>query len=137
METINWWKAKTKLDIYATHNGSEAVSAYVFDNKIYVDFDNLGSGEIVNVYTPFDFEVVDVYARVKNGGQVASKTLTLKNTTTALTDALDVSVDKGIVRAATIDSGQAVFKKDENDLNIVSSAHADGDALVILSIVPG
>ena len=137
MKSINWWKTKTKLDISAAHSGSEAISAYVFDNKIFVDFDNLGSGEIVTVDTPFDFEVVDAYLRVKNGGNVTSKTLTVKNNTTALSSALSMATDKGIARTTTLDSAQAVFSKGDNDLKLVSSAHNDGDALVVISIVPG
>jgi hypothetical protein len=99
---------------------------------IVCDFTALGSGETVTINTPFKFEVIDVWLVVKNGENVGSKTLTVKNSSTALSSALSMATDKARVATATLDEDQAVFSVGDNDLVLVSSAHADGGATVYI-----
>jgi len=71
-------------DFSPVHSGSEAVTATLQNNVIKVEITNLGSSETVTLDTPFDFEIVDVYMRVTNGGNVNPKTVVVKNNATAV-----------------------------------------------------
>jgi hypothetical protein len=129
----NWRASGGALDISATHSGNGTVSECVAqDGMIVCDFTALGSGETVTINTPFKFEVIDVWLVVKNGENVTSKTLTVKNSSTALSSALSMATDKARVATATLDEDQAVFSVGDNDLVLVSSAHADGGATVYI-----
>jgi hypothetical protein len=130
----NWRASGGALDISATHSGNGVITECVAqDGMIICDFTLLGSGETVTINTPFKFTVIDAYLVVGNGENVASKTLTVKNGSTALTSALSMATDKALVRATTLDEDQAVFQVDDNDLVFTSSAHADGGATVYVS----
>jgi hypothetical protein len=130
----NWRASGGALDISATHSGDGSVSECVAqDGKIICDFTALGSGETVTINTPFKFEVIDVYLVVKNGENVSSKTLTVKNSSTALSSAMSMATDKARVATATLDEDQAVFAVGDDDLTLVSSAHGDGGATVYIS----
>jgi hypothetical protein len=127
----NWRASGGALDISATHSGSETISECVAqDGMIICDFTALGSGETVTINTPFKFEVIDIHLVVKNGENVSSKTLTVKNGSTALSSAMSMATDKARVATATLDEDQAVYNVGENDLVFTSSAHADGGATV-------
>jgi len=128
----NWRASGGALEITAVHSGSEAVTATAESGKIVVDFSRLGSGETVTVNTPFKFTVYDAVLVVGNGENVASKTLTVKNNSTALTSALSMATDKARVATATLDEDQAVFDTSDNDLVLTSSAHADGGGTLYL-----
>jgi len=141
MKSIDFYKYFSAnpdgASLTATHSGSETVTAKAFkDGRIVVYFANLGSTEYITINTPFAFEVIDAYLRVENGENVGSKTLTVYNGSSAVSSALSMATDKGIARATTIDSTYAEFAADDNDLKLVSSAHADGDATVTLVIQP-
>lgn len=124
-----------ELSIDATHSGNGTVAAVLIGDKIIVDITALGSGENVIVDTPFGFEIIDAYLRVANGGNVNSKTLTVQNGSTAVSSDLSMATDKSIKRATTIDSAEAAFVAGDDDLKLVSSAHADGSCKVVLTIV--
>jgi len=130
----NWRASGGALDISATHSGDGTVSECVAqDGKIICDFTALGSGETVTISTPFKFEVIDVYLVVKNGENVSSKTLTVKNSSTALSSAMSMATDKARVATATLDEDQAVYGVGDDDLVLTSSAHGDGGATVYIS----
>ena len=129
----NWRASGGALDISAAHSGDGTVSECVAqDGMIVCDFTALGSGETVTINTPFKFEVIDVWLVVKNGENVSSKTLTVKNDSTALSSAMSMATDKARVATATLDEDQAVFAARDNDLVLTSSAHADGGATVYI-----
>ena len=141
MLSKTFWKYFDKnaeyTSITATHSGGAAVSAKLYRNGLLtVDFTDLGSGETVTVKTPFDFEVADFWLRVTSGGEVSSKTLTLRNGSTAISSALSMATDKATVRPTTMDSAQTSFVKDDDDLVLISSAHADGDGRAYILITP-
>ena len=130
----NWRASGGASGISATHSGSETITECVAqDGMIICDFTLLGSGETVTINTPFKLTVIDAYLVVGNGENVASKTLTVKNGSTALSSALSMATDKGVARTTTLDEDQAVFDVGDNDLTLVSSAHADGGATVYIS----
>ena len=130
----NWRASGGALDISATHSGDGTVPECVAqDGKIICDFTALGSGETVTINTPFKFTVYDIVLVVGNGENVGSKTLTVKNSSTALSSAMSMATDKARVATATLDEDQAVFAVGDNDLTLVSSAHADGGATVYIS----
>ena len=134
MKSITYWRGKgAGFKLTVAHSGNGTATAEVANNQIICHFTDLGSGEIVTINTPFSFEVIDAALIVDNGQQVASKTLTVKNDTTALSSTLSMATDKGLTRATTIDEDVASFAVDDNDLKLVSSAHADGDATVYIS----
>lgn len=129
----NWRASGGALDISATHSGNGAITECVAqDGMIICDFTLLGSGETVTINTPFKFTVIDVTMVVGNGENVASKTLTVKNGSTALSSALSMATDKARVATATLDEDEAVFNVGDNDLTLVSSAHADGGGTVYI-----
>ena len=130
----NWRASGGALEISATHSGNGVITECVSqDGMIICDFTLLGSAETVTINTPFKFTVIDVVMVVGNGENVASKTLTVKNNTTALSSALSMATDKARVATTTLDEDQAVFSVGDNDLVLTSSAHADGGATVYIS----
>jgi|GEM_PF-2197014 hypothetical protein len=130
----NWRASGGALDISATHSGNGTVPECVAqDGMIICDFTALGSGETVTINTPFKFTVIDVVMVVGNGENVTSKTLTVKNDSTALSSALSMATDKARVATATLDEDQAVFSVGDDDLVLASSAHGDGGGTVYIS----
>ena len=130
----NWRASGGALDISATHSGNGTVPECVAqDGMIICDFTALGSGETVTISTPFKFTVIDVVMVVGNGENVTSKTLTVKNDSTALSSALSMATDKARVATATLDEDQAVFSVGDDDLVLASSAHGDGGGTVYIS----
>ena len=133
LTSANAWKLPYQ-PITATSDGDGTQSAYMYAGKIVVDINNLGSGEIVTLSTPIAIEVIDCYAVVKESGGVTSKTLTLKNSTDAISSALSVAATDGLVsRTTKIFDTKANFDAGDDDMKIVSSAHTDGDAYVVIS----
>jgi len=129
----NWRASGGALSISATHSGNGTIPECVApDGMIICDFTALGRGETVTINTPFKFTVIDVIMVVGNGENVTSKTLTVKNSSTALSSALSMATDKGIARTTTLDEDQALFNVGDNDLTLVSSAHADGGGTVYI-----
>ena len=99
---------------------------------IICDFTALGSSETVTINTPFKFTVIDITMVVGNGENVGSKTLTVKNGSTALSSAMSMATDKARVATATLDEDEAVFNVGDNDLVLASSAHSDGGGTVYI-----
>ncbi len=136
MRTHSWWRTQGgKFILTAVHSGSEAVSAYIYGDKLYCDFDNLGSGETVTITLPGALKIIDARLRVKKGGEVATKTLTVKNGSDTVSSTLSMATDKGVVRATTIDTTYTSVAK-AGTIVLTSSAHADGNALVVIDIEP-
>jgi hypothetical protein len=133
--SITNWRGGTGgfFDISAAHSGDGTItSCGAQDNMIICDFTALGSGETVTIDTPFAFEIIDVWLVVGNGENVTSKTLTVNNTSTAVSSALSMATDKGVASTATLDEDQAKFAVGDDDLVLTSSAHADGGATVYI-----
>ena len=129
----NWRASGGALDISATHSGDGTVTECVAqDGKIICDFTALGSSETVTINTPFKFTVYDIVLVVGNGENVGSKTLTVKNGSTALSSAISMATDKARVATATLDEDEAVFNVGDNDLVLASSAHSDGGGTVYI-----
>jgi hypothetical protein len=129
----NWRASGGALEISATHSGSETITECVAQNGMIIcDFTALGSGETITINTPFKFTVIDVTMVVGNGENVTSKTLTVKNNTTALSSAMSMATDVARVATATLDEDQALFNVGDNDLVLVSSAHSDGGGTVYI-----
>ena len=99
---------------------------------IFCDFTALGSGETVTIKTPFKFTVIDIFMVVGKGENVTSKTITVKNDSTALSGAMSMTNDIARVPTAYLDEDQALFNIGDDDLVLVSSAHNDGGATVYL-----
>ena len=83
----------------------------------------LGVSENITINTPVAFNVLD--AKIHTTTHVASRTLQVKNNTTAVSSTM-ASATKGIARATTIDAAQYAFAKDDNDL-VISAAGGTGD----------
>ena len=88
-----------------------------------------GAAANVDVTAKFKFTVIDAWAQHLGGAGEASDTLTIQNSTNAITDALDWSgADKAVVRAGTIDDAYATL--DEGDTLRVAPSDSDaGDDL--------
>jgi hypothetical protein len=133
LTSANAWKLPYQ-PITATSDGSGTQSAFMYAGKIVVDINDLASGKIVTVSTPIAIEVIDCYAVVKESGGVASKTVTLKNSTDAISTALSVAATDGLVsRTTKLFDTKANFDVGDDDMNLVSSAHAAGDFYVVIS----
>ena len=129
----NWRASGGALDISASHGGNGTITECVAqDGMIICDFTDLGSGETVTINTPFKFTVIDVSMVVGNGENVSSKTLTVKNGSTALSSAMSMTNDSARVPTSTLDEDQALFNVGDNDLKLVSSAHNDGGGTVYI-----
>lgn len=129
----NWRASGGALNISATHSGDGTVPECVAqDGMIICDFTALGSSETVTINTPFKFTVIDITMVVGNGENVGSKTLTVKNGSTALSSAMSMATDKARVATATLDEDEAVFNVGDNDLVLASSAHSDGGGTVYI-----
>ena len=129
----NWRASGGALSISATHSGDGTIPECVAqDSMIICDFTALGSGETVTINTPFKFTVIDIIMVVGNGENVSSKTLTVKNSSTALSSAMSMATDVARVATATLDEDQALFNVGDNDLTLVSSAHGDGGGTVYI-----
>lgn len=128
----NWRASGGALDISATHSGNGTASCAAQDGMIICDFAALGAEETVTYATPFKFTVIDVIMMVGNGENVTSKTITVKNGSTALSSAMSLGVDKGISRTGTLDEDQALFNVGDDDLVLLSSDHNDGGGTVYI-----
>ena len=129
----NWRASGGALEISAAHSGDGTIVECVAqDGMIICDFTALGSSETITIDTPFKFTVIDVTMVVGNGENRASKTLTVKNDSTALSSAMSMATDKGRVATATLDEDEAVFNVGDNDLVLASSAHNDGGGTVYI-----
>tara|TARA_Y100000310_G_scaffold211553_1_gene212260 strand:- start:215 stop:655 length:441 start_codon:yes stop_codon:yes gene_type:complete len=127
------WKASGgRFDITSSHSGNGTVSAYAQNGYIVCGFTALGSGEYVTINTPFDMTIIDAHLVVGNGENVGSKTLTIKNTTTAVSSAMSMATDVGVARTTTWDEDAATFDAGDDDLRMYSSSHADGGATVYI-----
>jgi len=116
----------------ATDSGDGVSTAEVKEGLIELRVNDLGSGENVTFTVPFDFEIQDVWLIVPNGENVTSKTYTLQNGATAISSAMSGATDKARVVPSTIDSAQCIFRVGENDIKVVSSAHADGNCRIYI-----
>jgi len=139
MKSVAYWRSQGgRFDISASHSADGALAdglTYAQNGYIVCDFTLLGSGEIITINTPFDFTIIDIHLVVGNGENVGSKTLTVKNTTTALSSAMSMATDVGVARTTTLDEDAAVFSSGDNDLKLVSSAHADGGATIYMKYI--
>lgn len=98
-----WWAGAVSISPRnveaAVVNSLEGALAVTF----LVAVPDAASGD-VDVAVPFAARVIDVRAVKTGGAGAASNTITVKNATTAITDAFDMNVaDKVVVRAATLD----------------------------------
>ncbi len=136
MRTNSWWRTKGgKFILTAVHSGIEAVSAWIYGDKLFCDFDNLGSDETITITIPHKLKIVDAILRVKSGSNQASKTVTIKNGSDVVSSTLSMNTDKALVRATTIDTTYNSVAK-AGTIVLLSSTHGDGDGLVVIDIIP-
>lgn len=98
-----WWAGGVSIN----PRNIEAATVNSIEGAIPVTYlvaiADAASGD-VDLAVPVAIRVTDVKATKTAGAGAASNTITVKNATTAITDAMDMNVaDKVIVRAATLD----------------------------------
>jgi len=98
---------------------------------IVVAFVSNAANDTVTVNTPFAFKVRDV--TVVPTAAVATATMQVLNTTTAVSDAIACAVDKTIGRASTIDDASYAFGEGDNDL-VVKAGTAAGAGIVYIHL---
>jgi hypothetical protein len=98
---------------------------------IVVAFVSNAADDTVTINTPFPFKVRDV--TVLPTAAVATATMQVLNTTTAVSDAIACAADKTIGRAATIDDASYAFAEGDNDL-VVKAGTAAGAGIVYIHI---
>lgn len=108
----------TQPDLQAAKLGTLIEGAPVVV-KVVIDADYTGEKSVT---IPYDMEVIDVVVQctAANG----SGTLTLKNGTNAISDAIACALDKTITRAATIDDAYSTLY---TTTTVTVDAHGTGD----------
>ena len=85
----------------------------------------------LSITIPYDMIIVDVIVECTTAN--ASGTLTLRKSTTAITDAMICADDKVIVRAGTIDDAQSTILTTDS-INVISNGAADRGKITIIGI---
>ncbi|MBC8386782.1 MAG: hypothetical protein H8E13_01875 [Actinobacteria bacterium] len=116
-----------------TLSGGATCTATAFPDKIVVDFAASSDGDSARIDTPFGFKIVG--GHVISANDVANATLQVRNTTTAVTDAVACAVDHTVTAFGTIDDGYDEFANGDNDLDILG-ASAGCTGTVVIEIVP-
>lgn len=82
------------------------------------------------VTIPFNCEIVDVIVqcRATNGGG----TMTLRKSTTAITDAIVMATNKAMVRAGTIDTAQSVVLASDTTINVKTNGASDRGLVTLI-----
>jgi len=83
----------------------------------------------LSITVPFALEVVQVIAQCRTAN--GSGTATLRNVTTAVTDAIVMAVDKTNIEATTIDDAQSTFAAGGN-MNVVTNGAADRGLVTVV-----
>lgn len=83
----------------------------------------------LSITIPFNMVIVDVWVECTTAN--ANGTLTLRKSTTAITDAMICAVDKVIVRVGTIDDAQSTLLTTDS-INVISNGAADRGKIHIL-----
>ena len=85
-----------------------------------------------NADCPEKFEIIDVWC-INNGGAAGATTITIKNGSDSVTNAIDINVaDKTIVRAGTIDDAYTTVLPGGTIVATSSTGTADADVYVLL-----
>jgi len=119
------------VPLTVTFEGTGAATAWISGNLIIVDVTTVAqASKYINLSTPIAFTVINFWS-IK-GNATASVTLQLKNTTTAISDAVAVTTaDKTIDRAAEISDAAHTFDAGDNDLRIAVGTDAYLGKIVI------
>lgn len=83
----------------------------------------------LSIAIPYDMLIIDVIVECTTAN--ASGTLTLRKSTTAITDAIVCAVDKVITRAGTIDDAQSTILTTDS-INVISNGAADRGKITII-----
>jgi hypothetical protein len=83
----------------------------------------------LSITIPYNMIVSDVWVECTTAN--AGGTLTLRKSTTAVTDAMVCAVDKTVVRAGTIDDAQSTILTTDS-INVISNGAADRGIITIL-----
>ena len=83
----------------------------------------------LTITIPYDMVIMDVWVECTTAN--ASGTLTLRKSTTAITDAIICAVDKTIVRAGTIDDAQSTILTTDS-INVIANGAADRGKIHIM-----
>lgn len=98
---------------------------------ILVQFTTVSGTSAYSLTMPRKVKVIDVWA-VQNAAGGAADTVTVKNGSTAISDALDLNKsDKVVTRAGTIDDAQATIEK-SGTLALTTASDATADVFVLL-----
>lgn len=99
---------------------------------IVVTIGTVNNATTVTLDTPFAFYLEDVLVQMTSAGN-GGGTLTVKNNTDSITDAIDCgNGDKDLQRAGTIDDTYATFAKDDDDL-VLTFAATEGSTISTFS----
>lgn len=85
----------------------------------------------LTVTVPYDLKIFEVIVQCTSAN--ASGTLTLRNGTTAITDAIVCAVDKVIVRAGTLDDAETTITTSES-INVIANGAADRGIMYIVGL---
>lgn len=83
----------------------------------------------LSITVPFALEVVQVIVQCRAAS--GSGTATLRNATTAVTDAIVMAVDKTNIEASTIDDAQSTFAAGGN-MNVITNGAADRGLVTVV-----
>ena len=86
----------------------------------------------LTIPVPYGIKIRDVIVQctVASG----SGTLTLRKSTTAITDAMACVTDKAIARAVSIDDEQSTIVKDSAELNVIANGGTDRGIVTIIGV---
>jgi len=134
----NWFKKENtgKIALGVTAVGG-AATAFLYDNKIVVDFLNTATTASYVVTTPMGFTVVDAYTHADTGA--TGCVVYVDNTATHITSDIGGATDTLVTRTTAIVDSQAIFLKGDDDLTISASATATAavaNSVVVINIKP-
>jgi len=118
------------VPLVTTMESTGSATAWITGNKIIIDLVDAAVDKYVNISTPINFEVLDVYTRHDDSTACA---IQVANTTSDISDAISLAAsDTDIDRAGTIDNDYASFSNGDNDLRLKITTDAANARVVII-----
>ncbi|QDP66939.1 MAG: hypothetical protein Unbinned4409contig1002_40 [Prokaryotic dsDNA virus sp.] len=115
------WTASADNDAEATAKVRQLGGGVM---QLTVAVADLAQSEDVTVNTPVGFRVLD--AKVHSTTHITSRSLTVKNTSASISNAISGASSNGMARAGSINPSNAAFAAGDNDL-VISAAGGTGD----------
>jgi len=119
------------VPLTVTFEGTGAGTAWISGNLIIIDITTVAQlGKYFDLSTPIDFDFLNMWSI--HGDGTANVTLTAKNSTASITDAVAVTTaDKTIDRITTVDDDYIAFVAGDDDLRIAVGTAAFLGIIVI------